>query len=391
MNRRPGRSALAVLVAAGLALAPSDAPAQDTVPVPDTVLVADTTGRDTLGAAGAGTFFGRSYAVLAYDSASGQLGLAAASTEFSVASGGAYLEPGTGAVAVQGQGGGGAGRRILASLRSGRNPTAALRAASGRGAAVQAAALTPACDPAAWRVPGVEDEAASRPGRSGGTCYIALGIRLRSSTSMDRLVRSFRSSTGSLAERLLATLSAMEGAVQNVGGSRSAVLWVAAGDTAGEILGRRELRLQVEDHERPALALEKHLEAGRGEWLAGRASRAIDRGDYRQAAALADSSLTLDVSSPVAWLQRGRALLYMGREDAAETAFRRMLELDPFLLRLLGDASGSEITVRESVIPYYPRVVLRLDLYRREYFDGIGFGPQPRPFGPDSVPADTAG
>lgn len=384
MNR--ASAALIGCLLAGLAVGPAGALAQDTV------LVADTTaGRDTLGAPGSGSYFGRSYSVLAYDPESGQLGLVAASTEFSVASGGAYLEPGTGAVSVQGQGSGDAGRRILAALRAGQNPASALRAASGPGAPVQAAALTPACDQATWRLTGLDEEAASRPGRSGGVCYLALGIRLRSSASMDRLVRAFRSSTGSLAERLLATLSAMEGAARNVGGSRSTVLWVAAEDTAGEILGRGELRLQVEDHERPALALEKRLETGRAEWLAGRASRAIDRGAYRRAASLADSSLALDVSAPTAWLHRGRALLYMGREEAAETAFQRMLELDPFLLRLLGDASGSEITVRESVIPYYPRLVLQLDIYRREYFDGLDFGPEPAPFVRDTAARDTAG
>ena len=377
---RPPGEALVAIVLAALALGPSGALAQDTVPAPDTV------------AAGAGdAFFGRSYAVLAYDAASGQLGVAAASTEFSVASDGVYLEPGTGAVSIQGRGSGAPGRRIMSALRSGRNPASALGTASGQGAPVQAAALTPACDRATSRAPGSEDEAVSRPGRSGGVCYVALGVRLRSSRSMDRLVRAFRSSAGPLTERLLATLSAMEGAARNVGGSRSAVLWVAADGADGAVLGRRELRLQVDDHERPALALEKRLEVGRAEWMAGRASRAIDRSAYRRAAALADSSLALDVSAPMAWLQRGRALLYMGREEAAETAFQRMLELDPFLLRLLGDASGSEITVRESVIPYYPRLILQLDLYRRKYFDGLDFGPEPAPFGSGAATPDTAG
>jgi len=177
------------------------------------------------------------------------------------------------------------------------------------------------------------------------------------------------------------TLAAMEGAARSVGGSRSAVLWVAAEEAADAVLGRRELRLQVDDHERPALALEKRLEVGRAAWLARRAGRASDRGEYRTAASLAGRALELDVSAPVAWLQRGRALLYLGREEEAETAFQRMLELDPFLLGHLGDASGPEITVRERVIPYYPRLILRLDLYRRNYFDDLDFGPEPRPFG----------
>lgn len=365
--------AACLLALTALFAAPASAQERDTTAAPEADVAGDT--------ARAGSYFGRSYAVVAYDSTSGQLGLAAASTEFSVGSGGAYLEPGTGAVVVQGQATGAAGGRILEALRRGRSPASAVRPPAAGAPPVQAAALTPACDRAWQRAPGVGQEARSRPGRTGGVCYLALGVRLRSSASMDRLVRAFRSSTGSLTERLLETLAAMEDAARNVGGSRSAVLWVAAEEAADPVLGRRELRLQVDDHERPALALEKRLEVGRAAWLARRAGRASERGEYRNAASLAGRALDLDVSAPVAWLQRGRALLYLGRDEEAETAFQRMLELDPFLLGHLGDASGPEITVRESVIPYYPRLILRLDLYRRNYFDDLDFGPEPRPFG----------
>lgn len=377
MSRRLAPLALAACLLAGTALFSSPASAQDTARAGRTQAVGDT--------ARAAPFFGRTWAVVAYDSTSDQLGLAAASTEFSVGSGGVHLEPGAGAVVVQGGADGAAGRRILAALRGGRSPASALRPPPGEPAPVQAAALTPACDRAWQRAPGAEQDARSRPGRTGGVCYLAVGVRLRGAASMDRLVQAFRSSTGPLVERLQGTLSAMESAAPNAAGPRSAVLWVAADETGDRVLGRRELRLGVDDHERPALALEKRLEVGRAAWQTRQAGRAVDRGEYRRAASLADRALELDVSAPVAWLQRGRALLYMGREKEAETAFRRMLELDPYLLRLLGDASGSEITVRESVIPYYPRMVLRLDLYRREYFDDMDFGPEPRPFGRDSV------
>lgn len=329
--------------------------------------------------------FARSYAILAHDPAAGHLGLVAASTEFSVASGGAFLEPGVGAAVLQAPGAGAGGRRALEALRSGRGPAAAAAAAvRGRGG-VQAAVLTPSCGRAAEPSAGAPDEVESRPGRIGAVCYLAAGVRLRSTADLDLLVRSFRSSSGSLLQRLTAALSAMEASSRSVGGSRSAAVWVAAADSANPVLGRSELRVQVEDHGRPALAVEKRLEAGRADWLARRASRAVDRGDHRRAAALADSALDLDVSAPMAWMQRGRALLHRGRVEEAETAFQRMLELDPYLLRLLGDPSGEEITVRESVIPYYPRLVLRLDLYRREYFDGRDFGPEPEPFVSDSA------
>lgn len=376
-TRRGGATLLALGLAAAALLLPARAAAQEAG------------GADTLSSRG--PVFGRSYALLAHDTGSGTLGMVGASTEFSVSSGGAHLDPGAGAVFVQGQGTGAAGRRILDALRQGRSPAAALSAVTGEDGAVQAAALTPACDRDAEARSGAGDGVVSRAGRAGGICYVALGVRLRPAAGLDLLVRSFESAGGPLVERLLAALTAVEEASRSVGGSRSAVLWTAASDTADPPLGRSEIRLQVEDHERPALALERRLRVGRADWLSRRASRAVGRGEYERAVALADSSLDLDLSAPMAWLQRGRALLYRGREEAAEEAFRRTLELDPYLLRLLGDVSGGEITVREDVIPYYPRMVLRLDLFRREYFDDLDFGPEPEPFVTDTAAADTTG
>lgn len=370
---RPRRAILTATLALPLAAAALLLPARAAAQVPDTL-------------SRRGPVFGRSYALLAYDTGTGTLGMVGASTEFSVASGGAHLDPGAGVVFVEGQGSGAAGRRVLDALRQGRSPAAALSAVSGEGGPVQAAALTPACDRAADESPGAGDEAVSRAGRAGGVCWVAVGVRLRPAAGLDLLVRSFESGGGgALVDRLLAAMTAMEEASRSVGGSRSAVLWTAASDTANLPLGRSEVRLQVEDHERPALALERRLRVGRADWLSRRASRAIGRGEYERAAALADSSLDLDLSAPMAWLQRGRALAYRGREEGAREAFQRMLELDPYLLRLLGEVSGGEIDVREDVIPYYPRMVLRLDLFRRDYFDDLDFGPEPEPFGADTT------
>lgn len=380
MSRSPAPLAAAAFLLAGAALLPAGAHAQDTTFVGDTAV-----GLDAAAGPGAAPFFGRTYAVIAHDPSAGVLGVAAASTEFSVGSEGVLLEPGLGAVVAQGgNAGGDAGRRVLSALRSGQSPAAALGAAGGPRAPDQVAVLTPGCERATRLAPGAEDEAESRPGRSAGLCHLAAGVGLRDSAVLDRAVSAL-SSAGGLAERLAAALSAVEEVLPGVAGSRSAVLWVAADDSSGDALGRPELRLQVDDHERPALALEKRLESARADWLTVRAGRAVDRGDHRRAAALADSALALEVSATSAWLQRGRALLHQGREEEAETAFQRMLELDPYLLRHLGDASGGEITVRERVIPYFPRLVLRLDLYRREYFDDLDFGPEPEPFGRDTA------
>lgn len=152
--------------------------------------------------------------------------------------------------------------------------------------------------------------------------------------------------------------------------------------------------------QRPADALRYLVRAGRADHLARRASRAVDAGEHGRAVELADRAVETEPATALAWMARGRALLYQGQDDEAETAFQRMLEINPHLLHLLGDPSGAvrdtagrgappTPAVRRDLIPYRPRLILRLDEYRRAFFRDVEF--------PDREPdrgsgtADTGG
>lgn len=369
-GRRRGGGALlvpvlAALLVAGPALAaPSPAPAQSPHPH-------------------------RSWGLLAYDPGTGQLGLIAASTGFSVASGGAVLEAEVGAVLVHPRFHPGAGRRALSALREGRAPPAAARAAAARvdRRPHLVALLAPTCESAAEAADTLGAAPTTRGGRAGELCYLAAGVRTPEGAGVSTLIRGFRDAGGGLAERLVAALSAADRAAPRPSGPRSAVLWVAGSGQEDLPLGRAQLRLQVDDSGRPAEALAHRLRLGRADWLARRAGAAVDRGDFERAVALADSALSLDLSSAEAWLQRGRAQLHREKEREAERSFQRMLEIDPYLLPLLGDPA--EESVRRGVIPYVPRLILRLDVYRRSFYGDLDFGPRPESLEDPSPPADS--
>lgn len=330
--------------------------------------------------------FESGFALLAARPATGVTAAAAVSTRVAVGSDGLLVEPGTGAVYVAGRHAGRAAREIMGRLRDGEPPSVAADAAataesSGPGP-LQAAVLGRDCAAGRQTAPWAREGSEARSGETAdGVCYLAVVTQPRDSLRLSRLVSSFRSSAAALPERLMAALGETSRMVDpEARVSRSASLWVSGGEGA---LGRGELRLQVEDHPRPVAQLGRHMSDVRADALVTGAGEALAAGEYEQALARADSALELDPAVADAWMERGRALLYLERPDEAETALRRMLELDPRHLRFLGDPT--EPAVNEEVIPYEPRLLLRLDVYRRAFFRDLDFRGSPAPY--DSIPS----
>lgn len=394
MSDRPTRTASAppvsVLLLAALLLAGGSAAplaAQEDDPG------VDRAGRDVR--PGAHLFLG-GYGILAYDPAARQLGLAVASGGFSAASGLPRLEQGTGAALVLGRRAPGAGRRVLASLRDGDSVRAALDEALravGRSGGIQVAVLSSSCGSASFTAEDAPRWSGARSGRASGTCYVAVGSLLSDSTVLESGLAAYRRSAAPLLERLQAFLEAAESATGEVARSRSAALWIEAPDAESGALGRAALRLQVDDVQRPADGLRYLIRAGRADALAREASVAVDTGAYERAVTLADSAVEQEPASALAWLAKGRARLFQGEDSLAETAFQRMLEVNPHLLHVLGDpgraardtlseaggpmtppgADETAPTMRPGLIPYRPRLLLRLDVYRRAFFRGVEF------------------
>jgi uncharacterized Ntn-hydrolase superfamily protein len=315
------------------------------------------------------------WALLAYDASSGELGIVAASDRFSAGSGVPYLDRRVGAVAVLGRLDAALGHSVLGSLRGGATPQGvvgpgAADADSAAGAA-QVGALTPTCQMAARTSPGLVPWSGSSSGGSGASCWLLMGTGLSDSTLLPRLAAAYGRSGGDLLDRFLAVLDAAGRSEEDAPRSRSAVLWITAPPGSSPPLGRGELRLQVEDVQRPSDALREVADAGRADALASRAAVAVDRADYQAALDLSKRALDVEPATALAWLARGRALLFLNRADEAEQAFQRMLEVDPWLLHVLGNPATGRI--RQGVIPYRPRLLQRLDVYRRAFWPDVTF------------------
>ncbi len=364
------RTLLTVATAVLLAAHPSSAPAEEPLGGPAAGPAVEVA---------AGSFLG-GYAILARDPSTGQTGVAIASNSFSAGSGLPWLELDAGAVAVLDADPAAAERAALEALRSGGSAEEALAAARGAGAGdAPIAVLDGRCGRAAREGGGAYRWSGTERGSAGTICYVAVGSLLPDPALLDRAVGAFADSSGSMVERMHAFLAAADRTAGDVPMSRSAAIWIDAPDAESGALGRARLRLQVEDVQRPGDALRVLMRAARADAAADLAGAAVDAGDHARAIQLADRALEADPASAAAWMARGRALLYRGDEEEAETAFQRMLEVNPYLLHLLGDpatdAEDRAPTVRQGTIPYRPRLLQRLDVYRRAFFRGdVEFG-----------------
>lgn len=393
---------VAVGLPADVARAQEQAPA-DTVAARDTAAAA-APGVDALPPSAEGHVFLGGYALVAHDPTTGQTGVAAATSGFSAGSGSVGVVPG-GTVAVLGRAAPAARRAAMAALRSGASAGEAVSratGAAGRSGGLHVSVLTPACAGRSFTAEDAYPWTGAVSGRAGRICYRAAGALLADSSVVRRLAAAFESAGGGLLGRFQAALSAAERASGEVARSRSGLIWISAPDAASGALGRADLRLQVEDVQRPAAALRHLVRAGRADHMARRASAAVDAGEHRRALELADRAVDLNPATALAWLARGRALLYRGEDREAETAFQRMLEVNPHLLHLLGDPSAAVADtarrgrsgardVRTELIPYRPRLILRLDEYRRAFFRDVEFPSREPTSPPAGEGGDTGG
>ena len=214
------------------------------------------------------------YSIAACDLEAAQWGVATQSKFLAVGSVVPWAEPQAGAIATQ----------AYANPRYGPEGLSLLR--EGLSAEEVVERLTSADDGRDHRQLGIVDsegrgasftgaECLEWAGGRTGPCYAAQGNILVSAETVEAIAETFQSSSGPLAERLLACLDAAQAAGGDRRGQQSAALLVVEQDGGYGKLSDTVVELRVEDHERPLEELRRLYrlhealfgETPRNEWL----------------------------------------------------------------------------------------------------------------------------
>jgi uncharacterized Ntn-hydrolase superfamily protein len=177
---------------------------------------------------------------------------------------------------------------------------------------------------ATWTSPTITDW-------KGGKCgvnYCAQGNTLAGPEVVENMARSFESSTGPLAERLLDALEAGQRGGGDKRGMESAALMILKPLTIAGF-GDRALDLRVDESKNPFVELRRILNAVRSGDLRSEATRRLNANDLKgaleSATAARDKSPEIDNN----WITLGQVYLQMGQKANALDAIRKAVELNP--------------------------------------------------------------
>jgi uncharacterized Ntn-hydrolase superfamily protein len=276
------------------------------------------------------------YSIVAFDPASGELGVAVQSHWFSVGSLCPWARPGVGAVATQSIVEPAYGPGALDAIAAGADAEGALAAVladdeltamrqvgivDGRGNAV--AYTGPDCIPEAGQVVGE---------------HWACQANMMATTAVPAAMSAaFATAPGDLAARLVAALEAAEDVGGDVRGRQSAALLVVPAE--GE-QWRTRVDLRVEDHTDPHAELRRLLMLQRAYALAGEGDELMAAGRPDEAAARYVRAAELAPESGELGFWAGLAVAQAGDVAAGAEAVRRAAEAHPGWLTLLGRLSS---------------------------------------------------
>lgn len=245
------------------------------------------------------------FSIVAHDPKTGQLGVAIATCALAAGRAVPWARAGVGVVATQAQTNRMYGARGLDLLAEGVPPREALDrllAADPHPAQRQVAIIDARGHVAAW----TGGYCLSACGHVTGHGFSAQGNTVASRSVVPSMAEAFTDSTGPLAERLLATLSAGEEAGGDIRGRQSAALVVVDAEPTDEPWNGVPVDLRVDDHTDPIAELDRLLHL----------QRAHEGGDW--------STLMRSASDDTRGLYVALDAARRGDEDAARTALAEL-------------------------------------------------------------------
>lgn len=274
------------------------------------------------------------FSIVARDPAAGELGMAVQSKALATGSRTITIKGGVAAIAHQSSSNPMYGTVGLELLAAGMSPQQALdqmvRGDEGR-ATRQVAIIDATGRTAAW----TGTEALEWKGHQCGRDFCAQGNILTGPDVVQAMAKSFESSTGPLAERLIAALDAGQAAGGDARGMQAAALVIAKPLAGAAGFGDRVIDLRVDDHRTPLSELRRLLNLTRSRRFVGEAQARLAAKNIAGAAESALAAKDMSPGNDEAWVVFAATELAVGRKASALDALRRAVELNPANARQL--------------------------------------------------------
>lgn len=296
------------------------------------------------------------YSIVARDSTTGQLGVAVQSHWFSVGPIVPWVEPGVGAVATQSLVDPAYGPLGLDLMRMGRTAPEALKAlvSTDEGAEIRQVAMVDANGNVAAHT---GKRAIYAAGHQTGAQYSVQANLMEKPTVWAAMSKAYESSTGDLAERMLAALEAAEAEGGDIRGRQSAAILIVGPENTNRPWADRLFDLRVEDHPNPVAELRRLVTLQRAYLKLNEGDEWIGKGDIEKALAAYRTATEIvpdKATNGEAAFWVGVTLAEEGKPDQAIPYLARAYKQDKRWAELLPRLPASEL------LPDDPDLINRL-------------------------------
>ncbi len=293
------------------------------------------------------------FSIVAYDPATGELGVAVQSHWFSVGSIVAWAEAGVGAVATQSFVDPSYGKLGLDLMRAGKSAPDTLKAllAGDEGREVRQVAMIDTKGRVdAWT--GKNDIQAA--GHIVGKNYSVQANLMLNDKVWPAMSAAFENTKGDLAERMLAALDAAQTAGGDIRGKQSAALIVVTGKPTRQAWKDRTFDLRIDDSSDPLKELRRLVKLQRAYNHMNAGDLAVEHKDNEGALREygAAEALVPDNAEMIYW--HAVALVNMGRVDESLPLFRKVFQMEP------NWATLTPRLPKSGLLPDDPKVIQRI-------------------------------
>lgn len=279
------------------------------------------------------------YSIVAYDPASGQLGVAVQSHWFSVGSIVTWAEAGVGAVATQSfvePAYGPLGIQLMKAGKAAPEALAALLSAE-KFPGVRQVAMVDSLGNVAVHT---GDKCVPAAGHHLGKYYSCQANMMAKGTVWDAMAKAFEATSGELVDRLLAALLAAEKEGGDIRGRQAAAILVVSGRATGTPWRERVYDLRVEDHPQPLAELQRLVTIAKAYNHMNRGDELLTLNDTQ--AALEEYSLAMAIypGNPEMVFWPAVTMAASGKVKESLPLFRQVFARDPNWAELLKRLPG---------------------------------------------------